>query len=135
VRCRTADVVVRAAVPCFTSIGFKVRRAANEPDPDFAAMKKDIVTAVAKLGFSGELSASTITSAASAYLRGQQAINAIDIFGKLLRPNGDVVYLRDPERITVPTDPANMVSAKTVVFLTSADDIEIATEVVASYGD
>jgi hypothetical protein len=135
VRCRTADVVVRAAVPCFTSIGFKVRRAANEPDPDFAAMKKDIVAAVAKLGFSGELSASTITSAASAYLRGQQAINAIDIFGKLLRPNGDVVYLRDPERITVPTDPANMVSAKTVVFLTSADDIEIATEVVASYGD
>lgn len=135
VRCRTADVVVRAAIPCFTSIGFKVRRAANEPDPDFAAMKKDIVAAVAKLGFSGELSASTITSAASAYLSGQQAINAIDIFGKLLRPSGDVVYLRDPERITVPTDPANMVSAKTVVFLTSADDIEIATEVVASYGD
>ena len=135
VRCRTADVVVRAAVPCFTSISFKVRRAANEADPDFAAMKKDIVAAIAKLGFSGELSASTITTAAAAHLTGQQAINAIDIFGKLLRPNGDVVYLRDPERITVPTDPANMVSAKTVVFVTSVDDISITPELVASYGD
>jgi hypothetical protein len=135
VRCRTADVVVRAAVPCFTSISFKVRRAANETDPDFAAMKKDIVAAIAKLGFSGELSASTITTAAAAYLTGQQSINAIDIFGKLLRPSGDVVYLRDPERITVPNDPANMVSAKTVVFLTSVDDIAITPELVASYGD
>ena len=135
VRCRTADVVVRAAVPCFTSIGFKVRRSATEPDPDFAAMKNDIVSAVARLGFSGELSASTITAAVAPYLTGQQSINAIDIFGKLLRPDGTVVYLRDPERIIVPTDTANMVSAKTVVFLTSVDDIEIAPELVASYGD
>lgn len=135
VRCRTADVVVRAAIPCFTSISFKVRRAANEPNPDFAAMKTAIVTAISKLGFSGELSASTITSAAAAYLTGQQAIHSVDIFGKLLRPDETVVFLRDAERITVPNDPAHMVSAKTVVFLTTAEDIEIAPEIVASYGD
>ena len=135
VRCRTADVVVRAAIPCFTTIGFKVRRAANEVNPDFAAMKKAIVAAIAKLGFSGELSASTIANAAAPYLVGQQAIHSVDIFGKLLRPDGAVVYLRDQERIIVPTTPEQMVSAKTVVFLTAEEDIEIAPEIVASYGD
>lgn len=135
VRCRTADVLVKAAVPCMTTIGFKIQRAANEVDPDIAAIKSAIVSAVSKIGFSGQLSASVITSAAHKYLSGQQSISAMDIFGKILRPDGQVVYLRDPARIEVPDDPDNLVSAKTVVFLTAESDIEVDIDVIAGFGD
>jgi hypothetical protein len=134
-RCRTADVLVKAAVPCFTSISFKVRRAANEVNPDFAAMKREIVTAVSKIGFAGQLSASVISSAAHKYLSGQQALSELDIFGRILRPDGQIVYLRNNERIIVPNDPENLVSPKTVVFFVSEADIEIAPEVISGYGD
>lgn len=135
IRCRMADVLIKAAVPCLTSISFKVRRAANEPDPDFAGIKAAIVSAVAKIGFSGQLSASVISSAAHQFLVGQQSVSDVDMFGKILRPDGKTVYVRDPARIEVPNDPENMVSPKTVVFLVSEDDIEIAAEVVSGFGD
>ena len=125
VRCRTADVVVKAAVPCFTTIAFKVRRAANDTNPDTAAMKKAIVAAIANIGFSGQLSSSIISSAAHQYLTGQQAISDIDIFGRILRPDGRIVSVRDPARIVIPTDPDNLVSPKTTVFYVNEDDIEI----------
>jgi hypothetical protein len=135
VRCRMADVLVKAAVPCLTSISFKVRRAANELNPDFAAIKSAIVSAVVNVGFSGQLSASVITSAAHKFLTGQQSISDIDIFGKIIRPDGKVVYLRDPARIEVPNDPAHLVSAKTVIFFVAEEDIEITPEVISGFGD
>jgi hypothetical protein len=135
VRCRMADVLIKAAVPCLTTISFKVRRAANELDPDFTAIKKAIVTAVAKIGFSGQLSASVISSAAHQFLTGQQSISSVDIFGRILRPDGKTVYLRDPARIEVPNDTEHMVSPKTVVFLVSENDIDITAEVISGFGD
>lgn len=135
VRCRTADVLVKAAVPCFTSISFKIRRAANDANPDFSAIKKAIVSAIAKIGFAGQLSASVVSSAAHQYLVGQQSISDMDIFGRILRPDGELVYLRDAARIVVPDDTENTVSAKTVIFFVSEDDIEIAPEVISGYGD
>jgi hypothetical protein len=135
IRCRTADVLVKAAVPCFTSIAFKIRRAANEVNPDFTAIKEAIVLAISKIGFAGQLSASVISSVAHQFLTGTQSVGSVDMFGKILRPDGQVVYIRDPARIVVPDDPTHMVSAKTVVFLTSVEDIEIAPEIISSYGD
>jgi hypothetical protein len=135
IRCRTADVLVKAAVPCFTSIAFKIRRSANEVNPDFTAIKEAIVTAISKIGFAGQLSASVISSVAHQFLTGTQSVGSIDMFGKILRPDGNISYIRDGARIVVPDDPTHMVSAKTVVFLTSVEDIEIAPEIISSYGD
>jgi hypothetical protein len=125
VRCRTADVLVKAAIPCFTTISFKVRRAANDALPDTDAIKKAIVKAVANIGFAGQLSASIISSAAHQYLTGQQTISNIDIFGRILRPDGRVVGLRDPALVIIPNDPDNLISPKTTVFYVNEDDIEI----------
>jgi hypothetical protein len=59
----------------------------------------------------------------------------MDIFGSVLRPDGKVVYIRDPERITIPDDPARLVSAKTTVFLTTVADINIEPEIISGFGD
>lgn len=134
-RCRTADVVVKSAVPCFTTVNFKIRRAADEVNPDLAAIKKAIVSAIAKIGFTGRLSASTITSAAHQYLTGAQTISVIDLFGKLRRPDGKIVYLRNAAELQIPDDPDNLVSAKTTVFYVSEEDIEIGIEVLSGFND
>lgn len=135
IRCKTADVLVKAAIPCLTTINFKVRKAADDADPDLASIKSEIVASVAKIGFSGQLSASVISSAAHKYLSGQQSVSDMDIFGRILRPDGRVIYLRDSGRIAIPDDPDNLVSAKTTVFLVSEDDIEIAIDVISGFGD
>jgi hypothetical protein len=135
VRCRTADVIVKSAVPCFTTISFKIRRAADELNPDFAAIKKAIVQAVAKIGFTGRLSASTISSAAHQYLSAAQTVSDLDIFGRIQRPDGKIIYLRNGAGIEIPNDPDNLVSPKTTVFYVSEDDIEIGTEVLSGFND
>lgn len=139
IRCRTADVVVRAAVPCFTSINFTLRISPSDANPTLtgavANMKTAIVAAISKLGFAGALSASLITNAVAPYLTKNQSIYGMDIFGRILRPDGQVVFIRDADQIVIPTDPANMVSAKTTVFLTSAADIGITIEAAAGFGD
>lgn len=133
VRCRAADVVVKAAVPCFTTISFKVLKTANELDPDFDAIKAAIVEAVAGIGFGGQLNASTISNAVYQFLTGNQAVSSIDMFGKILRPDGAVAYLRDFSKLVIPNDPERLVSPKTTVFLVSPDDIYIESEVVAGF--
>lgn len=135
VRCRMADVLVKAAVPCFTTIAFKVRRAANELNPDFAAIKKAIVAAVAKIGFAGRLSASIISGAAHQYLTTQQTIGDVAILGQIVRPDGKSVYLQSADAIEIPNDPDNLVSPKTTVFYVNEDDIEIGVEVLSGFSD
>ena len=132
-RCRLADVVVKAAVPCFTTISFKVLKTANDIDPDFDAIKAAIVAAVSDIGFNGQLHASTINAAAQPFLSGKQAIGKLDMFGKILRPDGTVAYIRDPAQLIIPNDPARLVSPRTTVFLLTVDDIAISSEVFAGF--
>lgn len=133
IRSRSSDILVKAAVPCFTSINFKILKKANEIDPDFAAIKKEIVEAVAAVGFGGSLHSSTIALAAHKHLSASQAVSKIDMFGKILRPDGQVTYLRDFSKIEIPNDTERMVSPKTTVFLTSVDDVSVSAEVVTGF--
>jgi hypothetical protein len=129
VRPRGADVLVKAAVPCFTKISFQVRTEINAPlaDTTIAAIKTAIVAAVAKVGFSGQLHASLITGAAQSFLTGRQAISEIDMFGRIRRPDGSIAFIRDSELLTVPNDPARLVTGRTVAFLVGPDDISISS--------
>jgi hypothetical protein len=93
------------------------------------------VQAVAKIGFTGRLSASTISSAVHQYLSAAQTVSDLDIFGRIQRPDGKIIYLRNGAGIEIPNDPDNLVSPKTTVFYVSEDDIEIGTEVLSGFND
>lgn len=129
VRPRGTDVLVKAAVPCFTKIAFQVRTEVNAQldDTTISAIKAAIVAAVAKVGFSGQLHASLITGAAQSFLTGRQAISEVDMFGRIRRPDGSVAFIRDSAVLTVPNDPARLVTGRTVAFLVGPDDISISS--------
>ena len=129
IRPRGTDVLVKAAVPCFTKISFQVRTEVSTTldDTTIAAMKAAIVSAISKVGFSGQLHASLITGVAQNFLSGRQAISEIDMFGRIRRPDGSMAYVRDSAVLTIPNDPARLVTGRTTAFLVGADDISISS--------
>lgn len=124
-RPRGADVLVKAAIPCFTKISFDVRKLASAAAPDIAAIKQAVADTVAAVGFSGQLHASLISSAAHKYLLPGQALGPIDMFGRIRRPNGSNIYVRDNTILKIPNQPDNLVTGRTTAFLTSPDDVSV----------
>jgi hypothetical protein len=126
-RARATDILVKAAVPCFTRISFAVHIDANDviSDATILEMKRAVVAAIANVGFSGQLHASLISGAVHKFLTGRQAVHDIDMFGQIRRPDGTTAYLRDNVLLTLPFDPGRMVTGRTTAFLTGIDDVEI----------
>lgn len=131
-RSRTADILVRAAIPCFTTISFEIKKDAADPDPDVAAIKKAVSEKIAAVGFTGQLHASQITAAAQQLLTGKQALGPIDMFGRIRRPDGQNTYIRDNTVLRIPNNPQQLITGRTTAFLTRPEDIAITT-VVANF--
>ena len=127
-RPRGTDILVKAAVPCLTKINIDISTDDfNEiSDDTITAMKTAVVRAVQNVGFSGQLYASLISSEVSKLLNTQQAVNRVDMFGRIRRPDGEMRHLRDQAVLRIPYDPEHMVTSKTTVFLTAPSDVEIA---------
>jgi hypothetical protein len=124
-RSRAADVLVKAPIPCFTKIAFEIRKNAADPTPDIEAIKAAVSKAVAGVGFSGQLHASLIGTAAHQYLTAQQALGGIDMFGRIRRPDGSTAFVRDNTILQIPDDVARLVTGRTTAFLTSPQDVSV----------
>lgn len=126
-RSRTTDVLVRAAIPCFTNISFQIRKDASDLDPDFTAIKKAVSAKIAEIGFTGQLHVSHITATVQQLLTGKQAVSAIDMFGRIRRPDGQHTYIRDNNLLQIPNNPGHLVTGRTTVFLTRPEDVSVTT--------
>lgn len=133
-RSRTTDVLVRAAIPCFTNVSFQIRKDANDADPDLAAIRNAVSEKIATVGFTGQLHASHIAAAAQQLLTGKQAVGAIDMFGRIRRPDGQLIYLRDNTLLQIPHNPQQLITGRTTVFLTRPADVAITTFVAGFAG-
>lgn len=134
VRARGTDILVKAPIPCFTKISFEVLTEASAPlsSTTITNIKNAVAAAVAEVGFSGQLNASIVDKAAHTFLSGRQAVGKIDLFGRIRRPDGKNVYIRDPHRLVIPNDSARLVTGRTTAFLVSPDDVSV-TSVTAGF--
>jgi hypothetical protein len=126
-RPRGTDILVKAAVPCFTRLAIDIHSfdLSDISTAVLTQMKYDIINVVQAIGFSGQLHASVIVAAVAKYLTAQQAVNMVDMFGKIRRPDGEWRYVRDNTVLKIPNDPEHMITSRTTVFLLGVDDIEI----------
>lgn len=134
VRSRATDVLVKAAVPCFTALSFTIRAENINTAIDTDAIKRAVVEEIQKLGFSGQLHSSHINGVVHRFLTGRQAVSAIDMFGRIRRPDGSIQYIRDNTLLQIPDDPARMVTGRTTAFLVGPADISISI-VAAGFAD
>lgn len=124
-RPRATDVLVKAAIPCFTKISFEIRKSPTAASPDIEAIQKSVSDAVAAVGFSGQLHASVISNAAHQHLTSRQALGSIDMFGRIRRPDGSAAFVRDNTILQLPNDIERLVTGRTTVFLTRPQDVSV----------
>jgi hypothetical protein len=134
IRPRGSDILVKAAVPCFTAISIAIHVDLSDyiDAATILAMKAAVVAEVAAVGFSGQLHASLLSSAVHKFLSGRQAVANVDMFGRIRRPDGTTAHLRDNTILEIPFDPSRFVTGRTTAFLTGVNDVEI-TLVTAGY--
>lgn len=130
VRNYAGDVLVKAAVPCFVSLGFTLqgKMGAILPDPDI--IRSALARFVNNLGFVGRLNTSSLFDIIHNYLPDNVACSAIDILGQIRRPDGTIKPLRSSEAIIIPSEPDGMVTARTTTFILNLEDIAISAETV-----
>ena len=128
VRNPAGDVLVKGAIPCFLSLNFTVRKSATEAAPNLDAIREALAIEVNSLGFSGHLHASRISDLVFGYLSSTSAVSNIDMFGRILSPEGSNIYIRSGDVLEIPNRTDDFVSPRTVVFILERNDIGITVE-------
>ena len=128
VRSFGSDVLIKAPVPCFVDITLTVNKSTADAEPDVAAMKNAIAAAVNSVSFIGRLDSSRLLESISGFIQNNLSITDVDLFGRIFTPTYQSTYLRSSDSLIIQDDAPNMVTAKTVQFFTSAENISINVE-------
>lgn len=120
-----ADCLVKAPVPCFVQLSMTVNKRSGEDDPDLDSIKTALCAEVNNIGFVGALYASQLHDVVHSFLRNDQATSAIDMLGRIRYPGGTDRFLRSTEVLRVPDEAEGGVTARTVQFFLTAEDISI----------
>lgn len=130
-RYAAGDVLVKAPLPCFMTVSFKLLGRIGALLPDVPAIQTAVSGYVNSLALGSRLYASKLSALVASYLADGVYCGAIDLFGQLLKPDGSVVTLRSTEMLTLPDDPDNMCSPRTATFYLPVDQVRVLAETAA----
>lgn len=128
VRSVLADVLVKAPVPCFTQVSCTIAKKNTQTDPDVDAIQQAVAAYINTVDFVGMLSASALHDVIHGYLSAGMTVTSTDLFGRIRKPDGSTVYVRNDELLQLVEDTANMTSSRTVQFFTDPGDVAITIE-------
>jgi hypothetical protein len=126
------DLLVKAPVPCFLRLSFTIELPSGSTTPDTDSIAEQLAAVVNNYGFAGRLPASVLTDTIHNYLPTGSSVSAVDMFGRVRRPNGSKRFLRSSTLLTVPDEPTNMVTGRTVIFCLDPEDVSISTTFIDS---
>lgn len=124
------DVLVKAPMPCYISLGFQLLGKPGAGVPDVFSIKTALASYVNRLPFTGRIYATALADIIYNFLPADVTVSAIDMLGHILRPNGTVKQIRSTEVLVVPDEPGNMISARTVGFILDASDVMISAATI-----
>lgn len=124
------DLLVKAPVPCFLRLSCVINLKSGQSVPDTAVIADNLAEKVNQYGFTGRLPASVLTDVVQNALSGVASVSAIDMQGRIRRPNGTIKYIRSNELLVIPDEPSTMTTARTVAFLLDPSDVAISIQVV-----
>ena len=126
VRSPGADILVKAAIPCDVSLGFSTQSKDTTEVIDFTAIKTALANYVNTRGFSTSIYAGSLAGIVADLLPANVEISAIDMVGRIRKPDGVVQYITDNNVLTIPETLTAYASGRTVAFFLDENNIEIA---------
>jgi len=123
-----ADLVAKAPVPCFLTLSFTLQLLPGQASPDVTQIQNALAAYVNATGFIGRLPASKLTDIVQEFLVGDAYAEAVDMLGRIRRPDGSIKLLRSTETLIVPDEPSRMVTARTVTFFLDPNDIAVTVQ-------
>jgi len=125
VRSYGSDLLVKAPIPCFLKVQFRVAKNRKQADPDVLAIADAVARAANTTGFTGRLYAGHLQDVIAGYLQDGMSVGSIDMFGRIRHPDGTSSYVRGDEVLVIPSVDGAMVSPRTVQFFLDPADVEI----------
>ena len=119
------DLLVKAPVPCFVSVGLDLERAATAPDVNVPAVVSAIVSRCNSARPTGALRAASLIAAAQTAMPAGAVVTRLELIGRLLNPDLTRSVLVGRPDLIAPNDPARGVSPRTVAFFLDAADVAV----------
>lgn len=120
-----ADLLIRAPIPCFTSVSMQINKSASDETPDVEVIRTAVVELINSVDFIGRLDGSRILEVVHGFLRNSSSVTNLELLGRIRCPDGSTRYVRSSDYLLVPYLPHLSVSDKTVQFFAEASDIAI----------
>ena len=124
-RLHSADVLVKAPIPAFTSVSVTVFKRPGQASPDTDAIQQAIADYVNARPFGTRLHASSLQDVIHNELEPGMSTSPVFLFVRIRRPDGTDLYLRSDEYIEVPREDGTMVSPRTVQYLLREEDVAV----------
>jgi hypothetical protein len=125
VRPAGADVLVKAAVPCFLNIAVAIRLPTGAPQPDTLAIQSAVAVAIQNLPFGTSQVTSFVVhkAVASALVSGE--VTSVQFTGGIYAPSGVDLVVLPTSAVTVPEDIVNGVGAGNTFFSCSTSAVQV----------
>ena len=107
-----------------------INKATGDADPDVTGIRNAIVDLVNSTDFIGRLDGSRIIDVAHNFLSDNLSITSLDLFGRIRRPDGSLVRIRDADSIVVPSQPEHMLTPNTLQFFCEFGDVVVSVQSV-----
>ncbi len=124
------DVVVKAAMPCFTDVEFTVNYDSDTPAPDEEEIQRAVADAVNSQGFTGSLARSLIDQALHDLLDNLVSVTDYTLNGTIRNPDGTTTFITDSQELLIPDDFPNMISGRTTLFFLQPTDMTVTLNAV-----
>jgi hypothetical protein len=119
------DILVKAGIPCFLQLSFTIQRQRSDATINETTIKSALAEYVNTTLFPGRLYAGALCRLVDEQLPVNVDVSAIDMFGRIRRPDGVNQYIRSEEVLIVPEVASAFTSGRTVVFLLDVADIAL----------
>lgn len=122
-----SDILVRAPIPCFVNMSFSIDQQRSAALPDQDLIREALAERVNNTPFVGRLYASGLYDVLHGFLRDNTSVGRIQMYGRLITPERETVFMESSEVLEVPANEHPQVSHRTVQFFMSPADVSIST--------
>ena len=127
-RSQTADILVKAPVPCFVTVEVSILKQSFNDAPDPSAIQIAVAQAINRLGFGDSIFTSALQSQISPLLPIGNFVSETQLVGRVRLPSGAEKQLRGNSVLQVPEGCGRMASPRTSQFFVDPQDVVVHVE-------